>query len=119
MNHMLAATTLSATNISKTQELDEALAVALRDAVSGQDSLETSSFSQDETRTLASLCSRVAILVKSRDTTLWMEDEDDGKQSPAWDIFSSILERASLGYEDEEKVSLNACYVWRYINLSI
>jgi len=35
---------------------------------------------------------------------LWMEDDDDGKQSAAWDIFSSILERAPLGYKEEEKV---------------
>lgn len=102
--HMLSATTLSATNSAKTQEFDEALAIALRDAVSGQESLETSSFSQDEIRTLESICSRIAILVKHRDMTLWMEDEDEGKQSSAWDIFSSILDRASLGYEHEEKV---------------
>lgn len=102
--HMLNATTLVATNTAKAQELDEALAVALRDSVSGKDSLETSTFSQDESKTLESICSRLSILIKHRDMTLWMEDEDEGKQSSAWDIISSILDRAPLGYEQEEKV---------------
>jgi cohesin complex subunit SA-1/2 len=105
ISHMLEATTLSTTNTTKTQELDEALAISLRDAVSNQDSLETSTFSNDETRTLASICSRIATLAKYSDMTLWMEDEDDGKQCSAWDIFSSILDRATLGSEQEEKVT--------------
>jgi hypothetical protein len=106
MNHMLAASTLSSANATKTQELDDGLAAALRDTVSGHEGLEISTFSQDETQSLASVCSRIAILVKTRDMTLWMEDDDDGKQSAAWDIFTSLLERATLGYQEEEKVPI-------------
>lgn len=112
---MQSFTTLSATNTSKTQELDEALSIALRDAISNHDKLEISTFESDEIKLLAAVVKRVACVVKARDMTIWMEDEDDGKQNSAWDIFFSILDRAVLGYEDEEKVNsfINAATLYR------
>jgi len=37
--------------------------------------------------------------------TAWMEEDESGKQSCAWDIVSAVVERGRLGYKEEEGVS--------------
>jgi cohesin complex subunit SA-1/2 len=101
---MVSATALASTNTAKLAELEEELSNSMHDAVAGKDDLEIATFSEDETRTLAAVCTRISVLCKTRDMTKWMEDAEDGKQSSAWTILSAILERGALGYEQEEKV---------------
>jgi cohesin complex subunit SA-1/2 len=36
--------------------------------------------------------------------TAWIEENEGGKQSSAWDIISAIVERGRLGYKEEETV---------------
>ena len=104
ISYMINATALSATNAAKIAELEEGIANSLRDAIAGSEELEVASFSEDQTRTLASICMRVALLFKARDLTVWMEEDEGGKQSSMYDILWALLERATLGYEEEEKV---------------
>jgi cohesin complex subunit SA-1/2 len=118
MMHMLEATTLSTTNTAKFLELEEELANSLRDAVAGREELEVASLTDDETRTLASICARLAVLCKSRDMTTWMEEDEGGKQSSVWNIISALLERATLGYEEEEKVLIHL-FITEFVLIAI
>jgi hypothetical protein len=38
--------------------------------------------------------------------TNWIEENEGGKQSSAWDIISALVERGRLGYKEEEHVCL-------------
>jgi cohesin complex subunit SA-1/2 len=105
VQHLLSATPLSATNAGKIAELEDELARALRDAVAGREELEVASFGEDEARSLGALCARLAALANARDVSAWMEDDEGGKQSSAWDIISALAERGKLGYRDEELAS--------------
>lgn len=102
---MLDATSLSNTNSTKILELEEELASSLRDAIAERDELEVASFSEDEVLALTAICARVAALAGARDVGAWMEEDEGGKQSSAWDIISALAERGRLGYKEEEMVS--------------
>ena len=43
-------------------------------------------------------------VTKVCDLTAWMEEEEEGKQSSAWDIICALAERGRLGYKEEELV---------------
>lgn len=105
---MLNATSLSNTNSTKVLELEDELSTTLRDAVSRQDEIEIATFSEDEILKLSAICARLAALIGVRDMTGWMEEDEGGKQSCAWDILSAIAERGSLGYKEEELVGVPA-----------
>ena len=98
------ATSLSTTNSTKILELEDELAQSLRDAVAGRDELEIASFSEDEVLLLGAICARLTALAGTRDMTSWMEEDEGGKQSSAWDIVSALVERGKLGYKEEEAV---------------
>lgn len=103
------ATSLSNTNSIKILELEEELSTALRDAISGRDELEIASFNEDEVISLTAICARLATLAGARDMTAWMEEDEGGKQSSAWDIVSALAERGRLGYREEEMVRFIHC----------
>lgn len=98
------ATSLSNTNNTKILELEDKLATSLRDAVAGRDELEIASFTEDEVLLLGAICSRLSTLAGARDMSSWMEEDEGGKQSSAWDIISALLDRGRLGYKEEEAV---------------
>jgi cohesin complex subunit SA-1/2 len=108
MQHLMSATLLSNTNNSKVVELEEELSTSLRDAVAGREELEIASFSEDEVHTLGAIASRLVVLTASRDMMVWMEEDEGGKQSSAWDIMNALAGRGRLGYKEEEAVSIPA-----------
>lgn len=101
----MAATSLTNTNSTKILELEDELATQLRDAVAGREEIEVASFSEDEVLALGAVCARICALAGSRDISAWMEEDEGGKQSSAWDIISALVERGRLGYKEEERVS--------------
>jgi cohesin complex subunit SA-1/2 len=104
INQFMEATSLSNTNSTKILELEDELSSGLRDAVAGREEIEVASFTEDEVLALSSLCSRLAVLAGTRDMTVWMDEDEGGKQSSAWDIISALVERGRLGYKEEEQV---------------
>ena len=100
----MAATSLSNTNGTKILELDDELASSLRDAVAGREEIEVASFTEDEVLSLGAISARIASLSGTRDMTSWMEEDEGGKQSNAWDIMMALVERGRLGYREEEQV---------------
>lgn len=107
--YMLQCTALSNTNSTKILELEDLLATSLRDAVGGRDELEIASFDEDEVRNLGVICARLKTLAGFRDMTGWMEEDEGGKQSSAWDIINALAERGKLGYKEEETVCISLC----------
>ncbi|KAF8314489.1 hypothetical protein DL93DRAFT_2097241 [Clavulina sp. PMI_390] len=108
MSHMLNTPLLSNTNATKLLELDEELAENLREAVTGHAELDTASFSSEEIDSLSAITTRLARMAERRDLTTWMEDDDSGKRSSAWDILSALMERGRLGRKEEELFVNNA-----------
>lgn len=53
---------------------------------------------------LSAISARLASLAGTRDMTSWMEEDEGGKQSNAWDITMALAERGRLGYKEEEQV---------------
>jgi cohesin complex subunit SA-1/2 len=100
----MEATSLSNTNSTKILELEDELSSSLRDAVAGRDEIEVTSFTEDEVLSLGALCTRLAVLAGTRDMSAWIEEDEGGKQSSAWDIISALIERGRLGYKEEETV---------------
>jgi cohesin complex subunit SA-1/2 len=101
----MSATSLTNTNSTKILELEDELATQLRDAVAGREEIEVATFSEDEVLALGGTCARICVLAGSRDMCAWMEEDEGGKQSSAWDILSALVERGRLGYKEEERVS--------------
>ncbi|KAG6868507.1 hypothetical protein C0993_001847 [Termitomyces sp. T159_Od127] len=101
IRHFMDATSLSNTNNTKILELEDELSTSLRDAVAGRDEIEVASFSEDEVLALSTLCTRLAVLFGSRNMTAWIEEDEGGKQSSAWNILNALIERGRLGYKDE------------------
>lgn len=104
IRYMMDSTSLSNTNSTKILELEEELATTLRDTLGGRDELELASFDEDDILALTAMCARLATLAGTRDITSWMEEDEGGKQSSAWDIVTAIAERGRLGYKEEELV---------------
>ncbi|KAI0657496.1 hypothetical protein C8Q70DRAFT_919344 [Cubamyces menziesii] len=102
IRRMMDATSLSKTNSAKILELEDELSTSLRDAIAGRDEIEVASFTEDEVLSLGAICARLAALAGIRDMTTWMEEDEGGKQSSAWDIVSALAERGRLGYKEEE-----------------
>jgi cohesin complex subunit SA-1/2 len=107
MQHFLSATLLSNTNSAKLVELEDELSTSLRDAVAGREELEVASFSEDEVHVLGAIASRLVVLSASRNMTAWMEEDEGGKQSSAWDIMNALAGRGRLGYKEEEAVGFS------------
>jgi cohesin complex subunit SA-1/2 len=107
--HFLSATSLTNTNSTKILELEDELSSSLRDAVAGRDEIEVASFTEDEVLTLSAICARLATFAGTRDMTSWMEEDEGGKQSNAWDIMMALAERGRLGYKEEAQV-MSICY---------
>ncbi|KAI0698963.1 hypothetical protein C8T65DRAFT_719862 [Cerioporus squamosus] len=101
IRRMMDATGLSKTNSTKILELEDELSTSLRDAIAGRDEIEVASFTEDEVLSLGAICARIAALFGIRDMTSWMEEDEGGKQSSAWDIVSALAERGRLGYKEE------------------
>ncbi|KAG6336650.1 hypothetical protein ID866_2431 [Astraeus odoratus] len=104
IRHLMSATSLTNTNSTKMLELEDELASQLRDAVAGREEIEVASFSEDEVIALGAVCARMCVLAGSRDLSAWMEEDEGGKQSSAWDIVCALVERGRLGYKEEERM---------------
>jgi hypothetical protein len=65
--------------------------------------LRQASFPEDEVLALGALCAWTCALAGSRDICAWMDEDEGGKQSSAWDIISALVD---LGYKEEEWVSV-------------
>jgi cohesin complex subunit SA-1/2 len=104
IQQFMNVTSLSNTNNAKILELEDELSTSLRDAVGGRDELEIETFTEDEVLTLTHICSRLAVFAKIRNMISWLEEDEGGKQSSAWDIISALAERGRLGYKEEELV---------------
>ena len=110
IRRLMEATSLSKTNSAKILELEDELSTSLRDAIAGRDEIEVASFTEDEVLSLGAICARLAALSGIRDLTAWMEEDEGGKQSSAWDIVSALAERGRLGYKEEELVCGVYCF---------
>ena len=104
IRYFIEATSLSNSNSTKILELEDELSTQLRDTIAGRDEIEVASFSEDEVLALGAWCTRLAILAGTRNMTLWIEEDEGGKQSSAWDIVNALVERGRLGYKEEEVV---------------
>ena len=123
MLYLLSNTSLSNTNSEQMLALEDELATSLREAAaeppsrSGSPSkvakpssarrnreLEVTHFTEDEVIALTSVVLRLRMLISSRDLTTWIEENEGGKQSSAWDILSAISERGTMGIGGEEQV---------------
>lgn len=119
---------MSNVNSAQILELEDELAISLRDAVAGpplppSDPSDPSSSSptardieichltEDEVLTLTAIITRLRSLVQRRDLTGWMEESEGGKHSSIFDIISAISERArlSVGGEGEVRFFLFSC----------
>ncbi|KAF7319423.1 SCD domain-containing protein [Mycena chlorophos] len=99
--YLFSATSLSNTNSKKILELEDELASTLRDVVSGRDEIDIAGFDEDEMIRLGAICMRISLLCGRRDLSAWIEEDEGGKQSSAWDIISALADRGKLGYKDE------------------
>jgi cohesin complex subunit SA-1/2 len=104
---LMNATSLSNTNSTKILELEDELSATLRDAVAGRDEIEVASFTEDEVLTLSAIGTRLSILAGKRNMSAWVDEDEGGKQSSAWDIFSALADRGRLGYKEEETVRVS------------
>lgn len=100
----MSVTSLSNTNNTKVLELEEELSTSLRDAIAGREELDIAAFTEDESLVLGHICTRFAVLAKIRNLVPCLEEDEDGKQSSAYDIFISLADRGRLGYTEEETV---------------
>jgi len=106
IRYFMDATSLSNTNSTKILELEDELSTQLRDTIAGRDEIEVASFSEDEVLALSAWCTRLSVLAGARNMTSWVEEDEGGKQSSAWDIISALVERGRLGYKEEEMVCI-------------
>ncbi|KAF8902622.1 hypothetical protein CPB84DRAFT_1961568 [Gymnopilus junonius] len=104
IRYFMEATSLSNTNSAKVLELEDELSTQLRDTIAGRDEIEVASFSEDEVIALSAWCTRLSILSGTRNMTSWVEENEGGKQSCAWDIVSALVERGRLGHKEEESM---------------
>ncbi|KAF5348797.1 hypothetical protein D9756_009780 [Leucocoprinus leucothites] len=111
IRYLIDATSLSNANSTKILELEDELATALRDTVGGRDEIEVATLAEDEVLALGAHCSRIGVLFGVRNLTAWMEEDENGKQSCAWDIVSAVVERGRLGYKEEEGMVEQALHV--------
>lgn len=100
----LSVTSLSNTNTAKILELEEELSTLLRDAIAGREELDIAAFTEDESLALGHICTRFAVLAKVRNLVPCLEEDEGGKQSSAYDIFTALADRGKLGYREEEAV---------------
>lgn len=111
IRHFMDATSLSNTNSTKILELEDELSSSLRDTVAGREEIEVATFSEDEVLALTAFCTRLTVLAGTRNMTAWIEEDEGGKQSSAWDILSALVERGRLGYKEEETMIEQALHV--------
>ncbi|KAJ3515607.1 hypothetical protein NLJ89_g1655 [Agrocybe chaxingu] len=102
IQYFMKATSLSNTNSTKILELEDELSTQLRDTIAGRDEIEIATFSEDEVLALIAWCTRLSTVAGARNMTAWIEEDEGGKQSSAWDIINALVERGRLGYKEEE-----------------
>lgn len=102
----MSATSLAKTNSEKITEMEDELSASLRDVIGGREEIDLATFTEDEILTLTSLSARISILASSRDMCGWIEEDEGGNQSSAWDILNALVDRGRLGHEDEVSVCI-------------
>jgi cohesin complex subunit SA-1/2 len=103
--HLTSESLLSSVNDTKIAELDETVFTALRDSINGEE-VFSMSLDEDQLATIQAVLLRISLLVKSRNITSVMED-DEGGQSTGWEIICAFVERGEVGYREEAKVSIS------------
>lgn len=122
IRHLMGTTSLANSNSNKILELEDELSSSLRELIAGRDELEIIAFADDEVRALHAVATRLSMLFGFRDMTGWMEEDEGGKQSSAWDIFTALADRGGLGYKEEEEVciakffSLLSCIAYQLVD---
>lgn len=101
---LLESTVLGNTNDAKIVSLEDTLISSLRTTVAGKD-IEVSAFEEDELSTLSALVARIFKLFTIRDISNALDDNEGEKQTSAWEIIDSLVERGRLGYKEEGAVS--------------
>lgn len=101
---LLQSTVLGNTNDEKIVSLEDTLISSLRATVAGKD-IEVSAFEEDELSTLSALVARIFKLFTIRDISSALDDNEREKQTSAWEIIDSLVERGRLGYKEEGAVS--------------
>lgn len=76
----------------------------MREVLAGNENLEVTTFSEDEVRALTAITARLLALCGCRDMTMWIDDDDSGKRSSAWDIFLALAGRGTFPYQEEQTV---------------
>ncbi|EIW69874.1 hypothetical protein TREMEDRAFT_68341 [Tremella mesenterica DSM 1558] len=109
VNHLCSNASMSPSNTTKMNELQEALLASLRDAIDGED-VATFSIDEDKVAALEAILLRIALLARSRDIVSVMEDEEGG-QSSGWEIVCAFAERGAVGYKEEAKLVEHALHV--------
>lgn len=110
-----SVTSLHNTNNAKILELEEELSVSLRNTIGETEELEIAVFTEDESLALGHICTRFAVLAKVRNLVPYLEEDEGGKQSSAYDIFTALADRGKLGYREEETVRyFEVCVVSTY-----
>lgn len=116
---------MSHVNSEQILGLEDELASSLRDAVAGPvpatssptgngessssritRDIEICHLTEDEVSALTSVIFRLRTLAGHRDMSSWMEDNEGGKRSSAWDILCAVSERARLSVGGEGEVIL-------------
>ncbi|CAA7269932.1 unnamed protein product [Cyclocybe aegerita] len=124
IQYFMKATSLSNTNSTKILELEDELSTQLRDTIAGRDEIEIATFTEDEVLALIAWCTRLSTVTGARNMTAWIEEDEGGKQSSAWDIINALVERGRLGYKEEEMMVeqalnvLNLHVLWKSKGLS-
>ena len=93
---------MSATNGTKSLELEESVFSSLRQAIGGEE-VFSMSIGEDLIPSYQAIFMRLGLLQRSRDVVETMESEDGG-QSSGWEIVLAFVERGEVGYREESKV---------------
>ena len=95
--YLMDTTSLSNAINMKIFEPEDKLAMYLGDAVMCCNVLGIASLTEDEVLRLGAICAHLSMLAGAWDMSVWMEEDEGGKQSSAWDIASALLDCGRLG----------------------
>ena len=106
INHLTTNDSMSASNSTKSLELEESVFSSLRQAIGGEE-VFSMSIGEALIPSIQAIFMRMGLLQRSRDIVDTMESEDGG-QSSGWEIVLAFVERGEVGYREESRVSWTA-----------
>jgi cohesin complex subunit SA-1/2 len=106
VHYLNQATSLSHTNETKFQELQDNLVSSLRKRVVNKD-IQSAVLEDEEVEELSGCTRRIAFLIMHNNISLTLINEgEDGGEAKALVIISALADRCRLGYREEEEVCL-------------